>query len=495
MRPRLLHELLQDAAAARPAHPAVIDGERVLTYGELERDANRVAHLLIGLGAGRGTRVGLWFDRSPEAVVALYGVLKTGAAYVPLDPLAPPARLGRQVRDAGLHCLLTGGGRPLEWPAGDVRVVDVSAARGCPDGRPRVPATELDPAYVLYTSGSTGRPKGVVLTHRNAMAFVAWAVGTFALRPDDRLSGAAPLHFDLSVFDVFAAAAAGATVVLVPLSALVLPRQLRDVIERSGITIWYSVPSLLTRLALHGGLRPGDLGTVRAVLFAGEVFPSRHLRRLMGLLPAARFANLYGPTETNVCTWHEVREPPEDGAVLPIGRPIDGVRVLAITGDGRRAEPGEVGELHVAGPTVMLGYWRDARATAGALAPGPGGAVAYRTGDLGVERPDGSLVLRGRRDAQIKSRGYRIELGEIESVLDAHEAVVECAAVAVPDDLVTNRIRAVVVTARPLGAGELASWCAARLPRYMVPDSFDCVAALPRMSTGKVDRQRLGGDG
>jgi amino acid adenylation domain-containing protein len=491
----VLHELLQEAAAALPDHPAVVDGERTLRYGELERDANRVAHLLIGLGAGRGARVGLWFDKSLEAVVALYGVLKTGAAYVPLDPQAPPARLERQARDAGLHCLLISGGRRPEWPVGDARVVDVRMATGCPDAPPGARATELDPAYVLYTSGSTGRPKGVVLTHRNAMAFVAWAAGTFALRPDDRLSSAAPLHFDLSVFDVFAAAAAAATVVMVPLSALVLPRQLRDLVERSGITVWYSVPSLLTRLALHGGLRPGDLRTVRAVLFAGEVFPSRHLSRLMRLLPAARFANLYGPTETNVCTWHEVREPPEEGAVLPIGRPIDGVRVLAVTGDGRRAEPGEVGELHVAGPTVMLGYWRDPLATAAALAPSPGGGVTYRTGDLGVEQPDGSFLLRGRRDAQVKSRGYRIELGEIESVLDAHEAVVECAAVAVPDDLITNRIRAVVVAARPLEAAELAGWCAARLPRYMVPDSFDCVAALPRMSTGKVDRQRLGGDG
>ena len=368
----------------------------------------------------------------------------------------------------------------------DLPVVTSAALAGCPDVPPTRRAVGADLAYVLYTSGSTGAPKGVMLSHANALAFVGWAAETFGVRAEDRLSSHAPLHFDLSVFDLFAAAYGGAAVVLVPSRTSVFPVELARFIEVNGITVWYSVPSILTALTLHGDLRAGSLPTLRAVLFAGEVFPTKHLRRLMQLLPHARFFNLYGPTETNVCTYHEVRPLPEDATAIPIGKAIDGVDAFALTDAGETAAPGEVGELCVRGASVMQGYWGDAERTAKVLR-----AAAYHTGDLVRRDADGDYWLLGRRDAQIKTRGYRVELGEIEVALHEHPAVSDCAVVAMPDDEVTNRIAAFVVGARAITESELVRHCADRLPRYMIPEVFAMVPELPKTSTGKVDRRSL----
>jgi acyl-coenzyme A synthetase/AMP-(fatty) acid ligase len=256
------------------------------------------------------------------------------------------------------------------------------------------------------------------------------------------------------------------------------------------------VPSALSFLAQRAKLAPGDLPRLRTILFAGEVFPTKYLRRLMGMVPHARFANLYGPTETNVCTWYDVPPLPEDQTEpIPIGRPIADVEAFAVTEDGRRAERGEVGELYVRGPTVMQGYWGDDERTARSLLDHPFDAAlrdpVYKTGDLVREDEDGNFAFLGRRDAQIKSRGYRIELGEIETALYANPGIVECAVVAIPDELVTNRLAAVVVVQDGIGADELARECSQRVPSYMIPERFDFRDSLPKTSTGKIDRDRL----
>jgi acyl-coenzyme A synthetase/AMP-(fatty) acid ligase len=248
-------------------------------------------------------------------------------------------------------------------------------------------------------------------------------------------------------------------------------------------------------LVLRGGLKQGDLHALRTILFAGEVFPTRHLRRLMDLLPHVRFANLYGPTETNVCTWWEVEPLPDDAAEIPIGRPIANVDTFAVTEDGRLARQGEVGELYVRGPTVMQGYLGDPDKTAARLVRHPFGEVVdqpvYRTGDLVEEAADGSYRFLGRRDDQIKSRGYRIELGDVEAALYGHPAVAECAVVAVPDEVITNRLEAYVVLREEVSKPELLQSCAERIPAYMVPSDLRFAEALPRTSTGKVDRRAL----
>ena len=512
----VLGDLLRDAARAHPGSIAVVDGERQLTYAQLDEASAQVAHLLVELGVARGDRIGLFLEKSADAVIGLYGALRAGAAYVPIDSHAPVERAAYIARDCGLRCLISSTGKRAAWaqltglapniehvvtldePGDDASLdVPVSGAhriRAQSSGPVDVDVLDQDLAYILYTSGSTGEPKGVTLTHRNAMAFVTWAAEEFAVGPDDRLSSHAPFHFDLSVFDLFAAAYGAATLVLVPPRTSVFPVEVARFLREQRITVWYSVPSILTAMTTQGVVEPGGAPELRTLLFAGEVFPTKHLRTLMGHLPHVRFANLYGPTETNVCTWYEVPPLPEDFVEdIPIGRPITNDEVYIVTDDGHRAGRGEAGELLVRGATVMRGYWADPERTARSLVLNPcGGPFAdpvYRTGDIVREDPDGNLRYLGRRDAQIKSRGYRIELGEIETALIAHPMVRECAVVAVPDEMITNRIKAFVVG----GANEreLVQFCRERIPKYMIPQSFEFREHLPKTSTGKTDRRAL----
>ena len=251
------------------------------------------------------------------------------------------------------------------------------------------------------------------------------------------------------------------------------------------------MPSILALLATRGGLEQAPLHELRAVLFAGEVFPTKYLDRLMELIPQARFYNLFGPTETNVCTWYEVPPPgPDRPDPIPIGAPIAGVDIVVADATGRDVPAGETGELLVSGPTVMHGYWGDAERTARVLEQADGKRT-YHTGDLVRRHADGSLLFLGRRDSQIKSRGYRIELGDIEHALGQLDRIAECAVVAVPDELVTNRLRAIVVPNGELTEAEIVRFCSERLPRYMVPDEVEFRETLPRSSTGKIDRRRL----
>ena len=314
----------------------------------------------------------------------------------------------------------------------------------------------------------------------------------FAITSADRLSSHAPLHFDLSVLDLYAAAKAGAAVVLVPPRAAMFPVELARFIDEEAISVWYSVPSALTMLVTRGAVTEGAFPRLRTILFAGEVFPMKYLLRLMDVLPHVSFHNLFGPTETNVCTWYDVpRFPPGDAPPsIPIGRPIAGVEADAVDEAGATVAHGQVGELLISGPTVMHGYWGDPERTARTLLE-RGGSRVYRTGDLVQRDVDGNLLFLGRRDTQIKSRGYRIELGDIEAAIYEHPLVLECAAVAVPDELVTNKIKAVVVTRAPIRELELVEHCRSRLPRYMIPETFEFCDELPRSSTGKLARKLL----
>ena len=514
----LLHGLLEESADRFPDRTAVIQGTRLVSYGELDRRANQLAHLLLNEGVMPGDRIGIFVDKSVEAVVGIYGTLKAGATYVPLDLRAPTPRLGYIAGNCGLNWLISTGKKAGQWaeliaagaPLTHVVTLDQAkpvapeGVRGLgtddvdrqPAGPVSVALAPHDLAYILYTSGSTGQPKGVMLSHRNGLAFVEWTMQELSLVPGDRLSSHAPFHFDLSIFDLYAAAGAGAAVALVPSTTSVFPIEVGRFIRENEITVWYSVPSILSLLIQHGNLTQGDFPSLRTMVFAGEVFPSKYLSRLMATLPHVSFHNWYGPTETNVCTAYPVPAPPDpNGPDIPIGRAITNVSTMVINQEGHEVEPGEEGELLVMGPTVMKGYWGDPEKTASRLVPNPlrpdSGDVVYRTGDLVIEGADGAYRFRGRRDHQIKSRGYRIELGEIETALNAHPGVMECAVTAVPDEVISNRIVAHVAANADVDGDMLAAWCATLIPKYMVPESFQFADVLPKTSTGKIDRQAL----
>ncbi len=520
----LLPQLLTAAADRVPDRTAVVDIRGAMTYAVLEVHANRIAHLLREAGVQPRDRVGLFLPKSVDAIAALYGIMKAGATYVPLDPFAPPQRLAYIARNCGLRCLVTGRERAPVWNAllDEGAPVDTFVALDAPPGEidppksgrvllrdaldamPRTPPAEttidLDLAYILYTSGSTGQPKGVMLSHLNALTFVRWCHRYFEPAEGDVVSNHAPLHFDLTILDIYLAAMACAQLVVVPAELGVFPIKVAEFIERHGITIWYSVPSILSMLVLHGKLAPGRLSTLRHIIFAGEVFPTKYLRALMDLLPRAQFTNLYGPTETNVCTYYRVPPlAPDQVAPIPIGRAIDDVEVFAIAEDGGRAGGGETGELYVRGTTVAYGYWGDAERTARGFVSNPLGPAqdrVYRTGDLVRQDEDGDYIFLGRRDHQIKSRGFRIELGDIEAALYAHPSVAECVVVPIPDDVVGNRIMAYVVRKdAALTEVELARFCATLLPKYMIPEQFEFPHGLPKTSTGKVDRPALAAAG
>ncbi|MGA8764214.1 MAG: AMP-binding protein, partial [Candidatus Sulfotelmatobacter sp.] len=364
---------------------------------------------------------------------------------------------------------------------------------------PAVTLTETDLAYILYTSGSTGRPKGVMLSHQNALTFVEWCAEKFKITSDDRLSNHAPLHFDLSVFDVYNALEAGASLYMVTEDLALFPSKLAEFMETQEITVWYSVPSALTLLLLHADLNAEKLKRLRTVLFAGEVFPMKYLQQLADRLPQADLYNLYGPTETNVCTYYKVERQRLAGMEkLPIGVACENTEVFAVNDqDQIVSEPGGIGELYVRGPAVTSGYWADAEKTRKMVVPNRFQRnfeeKMYRTGDLVQWGEDANYYFLGRRDSMVKSRGYRIELGEVESALLSHPSVKEAVAIAVPDDIVGSRIKAVVAShdGLRLVSSELQQYCGTRIPKYMIPEAIEFRAELPKTSTGKVDRVQL----
>lgn len=500
----LLHRLLERAARTMPSLCAVVDGSRTLSYAELNYHAERLADELRTAGVSPGAPVGLFIGKSLEAVVGIYGILKAGAAYIPLDVTAPPARIRYIVDDARLRVVLVGpadGTVSPVWADSTTQVehwIPVSLHTRTDPGqsvsdRPLDPVSEDSPAYVLYTSGSTGRPKGVNLSHRNALAFVHWAAREFALQPYDRLVNHAPLHFDLSIFDLFAAAAAGATVVLVPPRMNAFPSELVQLLRDQKITVWYSVPSALMLMESRGGLAKTPLPELRAVLFAGEVFPLPVLRRLLTAFPQAAFYNLFGPTETNVCLFYQVpRDLPRSWSTLPIGRPIGGVECFALNDENNPVKADEEGELWVRGPTVMLGYLQDDARTRDVLTvPAGGEEIAYRTGDIVSHDVAGVWNFLGRKDTQVKSRGYRIDLREIEAAVYQSGKVVECAVVSVPNGILGFDFVAYAVAAEGATERDLLAHCRGLLPDYMLPRSIEFCAALPKTTTGKLDYRAL----
>jgi L-proline---[L-prolyl-carrier protein] ligase len=518
----LLPQLLLDTVRRAPHRTAVICGDRRLSYGELDTASETFAAALQATDVRSGERVGVYLPKSAEAIAATFGILRAAGVYVPIDAGAPVHRALQIMQDCGIQrlvttreraCRLAERGLPmrhvppdavkLRFDGGGPRdassdiVLAVAPPSTKPASVPGVRGDGEDPAYILYTSGSTGVPKGVVISHRAALTFINWTHREFGICERDVVCCPAPLHFDLSILDVFSTIKAGGTVAIVPEHLATFPVLLSQFIGEHGVTIWYSVPSALVSMLNRGRFTARSYPVLRIILFAGEVFPIKYLRTLREST-TARLFNLYGPTETNVCTFYEVVEVPRSQvAPAPIGRATPDYTVFAVNDAGKLVGPGETGELYAGGPGVMSGYWGDPEKTGKILVPSPlpnlFAGVMCRTGDLVTLDGAGNYAYLGRRDHLVKSRGYRIELGEIETVLYGHPQVREVALVAVPDQDVTNRLKAVIVAKEPSGLAEseIQRYCAERLPKYMVPEIIEFRTTLPRTSTGKVDRPAL----
>lgn len=508
-----LHHFLDDSARTYPQRTAVEEpATGSISYRELAELSDALRDRLHHLGVKPGDRVGVYMRKSIDAVVAIFGILKAGAAYVPVDAGAPVSRnayilhdctvkavvveacyvdklLAMYDRDADIPQMYTVDRDDLQQAQQQTRVHDVSPIAAITESR-------LDDlAYVLYTSGSTGKPKGVALSHRAAISFVDWCSDTFAPNPGDRFSSHAPFHFDLSILDIYLPLKHGATVVLIEEGIAKDPLQLAPLIAESKITSWYSTPSILTFLAEYGNMARFDYSHLHTVLFAGEVFPIKHLRRVKELLPEARFFNLYGPTETNVCTYYEIPAdiPADRTQPFPIGQACSHYEARVVDEHGQDVRAGEEGELCVHGAGVMQGYWNLPDRTAAAFLVDGGGRRWYKTGDIVAEESDCCYSFVGRRDRMVKKRGYRVELGEIEAGLYQHPAVNEVAVIALKDKDDAIRIEACLsyTDDQKPSVIELKQFCMQVMPTYMVPDFFTFHDTLPKTSTDKINYQEL----
>jgi amino acid adenylation domain-containing protein len=513
---KALHHLLVLSAHKYPDQIAVEETDGgAITYHELHQLSDRLRDRLTYLGVRPGDRVGIYLRKSIDAVASIFGILKAGAAYVPVDPSAPPARNAYIFSDCSVKAILIENrfvGRISAELAGlkeppTLFVLDgtgsgnylKSALERTTTDTPTLPGnfepSPDDLAYILYTSGSTGKPKGVMLSHQNALSFINWSSEAFEPGERDRFSSHAPFHFDLSILDIYTSIKHGATLVLIEEEIGKDPIRLAPLISHKRISIWYSTPSILSFLAQYGKLDQYEFPDLRLVLFAGEVFPVRHLRLLKNLLPKPRYFNLYGPTETNVCTYFEIPStiPENQTKPFPIGETCAHYRIKVVDERGQDVGIGQMGELIAGGPGVMQGYWNLPEKTANAFLVDSSGQRWYKTGDIVVRNQDGNYLYVSRRDRMVKKRGYRVELGEIEAGLYSHPDVKEAAVISVSNEENGVQIKAFLSfrgEKRPSRI-ELKRFCAETLPTYMIPDFFSFQDSLPKTSTNKIDYQKL----
>ncbi|MEB7587592.1 D-alanine--poly(phosphoribitol) ligase [Serratia rubidaea] len=470
-------------AQQTPDKTALLCGERRWSFRQLAENAGAMAAALRQSGvAGQAVLINL--PKSLEAVAAIYAIWLSGNHYIPIDYSQPAARLERIIAAAEPALIID-----EDW---------LRSFAACADGSPEWPAQPVmlsDPiAAILYTSGSTGTPKGVQISHGMLTFFIRWAVGDTQLTAQDTLANHASFAFDLSTFDLFAGVSVGAAVWIIREDEQKDCRAIAQGLQTHGVSVWYSVPSILAMLEKSGQLTVDGCAALRQVIFAGEPYPVAALRRLLPHLPAqCRISNWYGPTETNVCTAYPIaRASLERLEHVPIGYPLAGVDAQLIDEQGRRypldQALGMRGELLIGGPCVTPGYSNVAVSRQSDWHP----RQFHATGDW-VEMTADGLVFRGRLDEMVKINGYRVELGEIESAVHHHPAVNQAALYAELGDLKQKLVAVISLgpDASPPTLLELKQFLHARLPAYMIPHRLIIADSLPVNANGKVDRRRL----
>ncbi|MBA2672262.1 amino acid adenylation domain-containing protein [Ramlibacter sp.] len=516
----LLHHGFMASAARAPHATALQLGADSWSYAQLDANAHRIAGGLQAIAAAPA-RVGIFARRSLVSYTGVLGALFAGAAFVPLNPALPAARLQSVIDLAQLDAIVCEQRHLpllrtiLAQCQASPRVLVAQAVREAPDAPPTVqlsasengsamPAPDSRTAtaspgiaYILFTSGSTGTPKGVPVSHANVAAFLASNAARYRLSPGDVVSQTFEQSFDLSVFDLFMAWNAGAALCALAATELLSPL---SAIRARGITVWFSVPSVIAVQIRLGLLQPGSLPSLRLSLFCGEPLVRAHAQAWQDAAPASIVENLYGPTELTIaCAVHRwnPRTSPQQcrNEIVPIGRIYDGLRHLVVDEHLQPVPPGAEGELCVAGPQTFAGYWRNPEADAAAFftrGTAEGETLRfYRTGDVVRALDGGELVFVGRRDHQIKVRGHRIELGEIEAALRAQPGVVEAVAFAWPPHASVTEDIVAAVSGEGIDGQAVRGQVQGLLQPHMVPAAIKVIQTMPRSGTGKLDRRAL----
>lgn len=519
-RDRCVHELFEAQAERSPANQAVISDGGVLTYADLNSQANRLARHLREIGIGAGDFVGIYTDRGAAMVVSLFAVLKTGAAYVPLESRLPLARIHWILSSLRVRCLLTQGSRLAQLrdmePVGDLRrvvcldpvddrdpgrfeVTDPGDWQGQPGNNLALRVEPSDLAYVIFTSGSTGTPKGVMVAHRPVINLIEWVTQSFRMGCDDQVLFITSLCFDLSVYDVFGLLAVGGSVRVVSDGDLRDPARLVEILCTEPITFWDSAPAALQQLVPFLDQAGGRTANrpLRLVFLSGDWIPLTLPGAVRSAFAGAEIIGLGGATEATVWSnWHAIDRIAPHWASIPYGRPIQNARYYVLDPEGSLCPPGVAGELYIGGECLAGGYIQQPRLTAerfvpDPFSPRPGGRL-YRTGDRVRWWADGTIEFLGRLDTQVKIRGFRVELGEIEAVLAQHPQIRASAAVVREDLPGHRRLVAYVVPADPApGIEEVRQFVRDRVPDYMLPSAFVFMDEIPATGNGKLDRARL----
>ena len=501
-----IHQLFEAQVGKTPDAIAVLDGQRRLTYRELNRQANQLAHYLLASNIGTDVLVGLCVERSLEMVVSLLGILKAGGAYVPLDPSYPAERLSYMLDDAHVSVLLTNSKQDQITTQHPVQRIcldtDWETIAPCSADNPGVPVSAYHLAYVIYTSGSTGKPKGVMVEHASLVNFTLAAIDLYGIGPNDRVLQFASISFDAAAEEIYPCLGCGAKLILRQPDMLDSVAAFVGYSKDFGLTVW-DLPTAYWHL-LTQELADGNIGlpdSLRLVILGGErALPERIRQWLEKVGPMPKLLNSYGPTEaTVVATAGDLTAPDVllEGREAPIGRPIANVQTYILDSHGRPAPIGVSGELHIGGIGVARGYLNRPELTAEKFIADPfsenPAARLYKTGDLVRYRPDGNIEFLGRTDTQVKIRGLRIELGEIETALNQHPAVMQSVVTVREDTPGSKRLVAYLVAQRQttLDNETLRQYLTQKLPVYMIPTAFVMLDDIPLSASGKIDTKAL----
>jgi amino acid adenylation domain-containing protein len=509
-----LTHIIENSAEKYPNKEAFKCEDISISFSELDIKTNQLAKYLTDSGVKKGDRVGIYLNRCLETAIAIYGILKAGAVYVPLDFTAPHPRTRFLIDNCDISFLITSPklkskvkslvdyDSSLKGIIGQIQDISLNNISweaifdiDLKDYKP-IKVLEHDLAYIMFTSGSTGAPKGIMHTHNSGLNYAKLSAELYSVTTNDRIGNHAPIHFDISTFGYFSSPLEGASTIIVTDAHTKLPISLSQLIAKEKLTIWYSVPLALIQILQAGILDKLNMESLRWVLFGGEVFGLKYLRELMRKWPNANFSNVYGPAEVNQCTYYNFNTFSEQTQQLPIGQVWRNTDFKILDDSDIPVANGEKGKLVISSGTMMKGYWNNEVLTKKSfyidnLDSGLE-LVYYRTGDVVFEDENGVLFFSGRDDRQVKLRGYRIELDEIESVFINHPDVNE-AAVIITDEGGDREVYAAIllIPDKNITIKDLRQHCKSNLPTYAIPDTIEIFENLPKTSSGKIDRKMI----